>query len=189
MLAMLFRTLPFRTGAPPVLLLTLILSAGLLAGCGGTGGEEATPAADDAGTAPQAAEDDARRYEVRGEITAVPDPEDPLSNLVIRHEAIDDFVSFEGEVVGMSSMSMPFPVADDVSLEGVEVGDKVEFTLLVDWEGDPAYQVVRLEELPADTELEYRKAQPPDSVQEDVAEGMTGEVEMEAGGDADEGTP
>lgn len=171
----------------PLLALTLlVLPLALLAGCGGA----------DEGTAPETAEapaeatetaetddDGVRRYEVRGEVTAVPDPDDPLSNLVIRHEAIDDFESFEGEVVGMSSMSMPFPVAGDVDLEGVEVGDKVDFTLVVDWEGDPAYQVVRMEELPADTELELGKAQPPggggENGGEDAGE-QAGDTEGEA---------
>ena len=110
------------------------------------------------------AEDDgtaAAHYTVRGQVSQLPEAGHPGSNLVIRHEAIDDFVSSDGERVGMGSMAMPFPVADDVSLAGIEPGDKVRFTLVVDWDGDPAYQVTDLEKLPADTELVYGKAHPP----------------------------
>jgi len=111
--------------------------------------------------------DTAAHYEVRGQVTAVPTAGDPLSNLVIRHEAIDDFATRDGEVVGMSSMSMPFPLADGVSLDGIAPGDKVRFTLEVDWDGDPAYQITRIEPLPADTEIEYGKAHPPAAATDD----------------------
>lgn len=104
---------------------------------------------------------DAQLYEVRGQVTALPDPSNPLSNLRIRHEPIHDFVSIDGEVVGMDSMNMPFPVAEGLSLEGMEVGDPVSFTLEVDWDGDPAYQVTRIQALPEDTELTWGDAVPP----------------------------
>jgi hypothetical protein len=119
----------------------------------------------------EAAGDAAARYEVRGQVSSVPDPGDPLSNLVIRHEAIDGFVGMDGEVVGMDSMSMPFPVAEDLDLAGLEAGDKVSFTFEVDWDGDPAYQVTRIEELPAETEIEYRKARPPAAAEAAAGEG------------------
>lgn len=135
-----------------------ILALLLVAACGGGAGE---PTAKDDDDAPSpTAVTDARTYQVRGQVTGLPDPADPMANFTIRHEAIDDFESMDGEVVGMSSMSMPFPVGSEVSLDGVEVGDKVSFTLEVDWDGDPAYQVTSLEALPADTELDYRKARP-----------------------------
>lgn len=115
---------------------------GLAAGCGGGGGEVA-------------------RYESRGVVVAVPDPGDELTNLRIRHEAIDDFRSIDGEVVGMDSMTMPFPLAEGVTLAGIEVGDPVAFTLEVEWDGDLPYRISRIEELPAGTELEWRDASPP----------------------------
>ena len=121
----------------------------LLAACG-TGGE--APA--DGG--------DVDTYEVRGVVVSVPDPADELSNLAIRHEAIDDFRSIEGEVVGMDAMTMPFPVAEGVDLAPIAPGDEVEFTLEVEWEGEPPYRVTRIEELaPGAAELEFRKASPP----------------------------
>lgn len=127
---------------------TLAAAALALGACAGGGG--AAPAAGDVDT-----------YETRGVVVRVPDPADPLSNLAIRHEAIDDFRSIDGEVVGMGSMSMPFPLADGVDLGAIAPGDKVAFTLEVEWEGEPPYRVSRIEKLPADIELDFREASPP----------------------------
>ena len=175
------------------LLPTLALAGLLLLPLAACGGDAADTAAPDEGaetaaeTATEAAADDVQSYEVRGQITNLPDDADPQANLTIRHEAIDDFVSMNGEVVGMSSMSMPFPVADDVDLDGMEVGDKVSFTLTVDWDGDPAYQVTRMEPLPEDTELEYRKASPGGEMDHEGMdhEGMNGDA-MGHDGDSSE---
>jgi hypothetical protein len=99
-------------------------------------------------------------YEVRGEVLAVPDPEDPASRLLIRHEAVDGFEDIDGEVVGMDSMAMPFPLAPEASVDAIAPGDKVRFTLEVSWEGDPPYRITALEPLAPDTELTYRAARP-----------------------------
>lgn len=128
---------------------TLAAAALALGAC--TGGGGAAPAAGDG----------IDTYETRGVVVRVPDPADPLSNLDIRHEAIDDFRSIDGEVVGMGSMGMPFPLADGVDLGAIAPGDKVAFTLEVEWEGEPPYRVTRIETLPADTELDFREASPP----------------------------
>lgn len=105
-----------------------------------------------------AAASTARTYEVRGEVTRVaPAPE---NSLYVRHEAIPGFVDIDGERVGMDSMTMPFPLGEGVTAEGVEAGDKVRFTLEVDWEGDPAYRIVRVEELAADTVLDFGARRP-----------------------------
>ena len=100
-------------------------------------------------------------YTVRGMVRDLPNPDRPGSEFSVRHEAIDDFVSLQGEVIGMSSMTMPFPLADKVSLDGVAIGDPVEVILKVDWDGDVPVQVTSVKELPPDTQLEFRKARPP----------------------------
>jgi Cu/Ag efflux protein CusF len=122
-------------------LLPLLLLAGSHAAC--SGGEEGDGAA---------AEVTVQRYEVRGEVTRLPSP--PADALYLRHEAIAGFVGIDGEVVGMDSMTMPFPVGEGVELDGVEVGDKVGFTLEVEWEGDPPYRITGVEELGAETVLD-----------------------------------
>lgn len=135
--------IPVRPRADATRRLAAVAAAALLAACGGGAGGEV------------------HSYESRGVVLGVPDPADPLSNLEIRHEAIDGFRSIDGEVVGMNSMRMAFPLAEGVDLAGIEPGDKVAFTLEVEWEGEPPYRVARIEELPADTEIELREAAPP----------------------------
>jgi len=132
-------TLPAMRTAPTCLAVLLTLGAA----CGG-GPEQVAPGA--------------RSYEVRGVVTRVPETARVMPVLVIRHEAIDDFASIDGEEVGMDSMTMEIPVAEGLSLAGVDAGDKVAFTLEVSWTGEPPFRIVSIEELPADTELAFRKS-------------------------------
>jgi len=94
----------------------------------------------------------AHRYTVRAEVLRLPAPGDPRPEILLRHEAIDDFTDAEGRVVGMASMVMPFAVGPAVSLAGVSVGDKVEVRLLVNW-AEPAFRVEGVARLPEGTEL------------------------------------
>lgn len=101
-----------------------------------------------------------RTYTVRGQVTQLPDPANPGSGLYLNHEAIDDFVSRDGEVVGMDPMTMSFLVDEDVPLEGIAVGDVVEIELHVDWGADTEAEIVEIRELPPGTKLVYRAARP-----------------------------
>jgi Cu/Ag efflux protein CusF len=101
-----------------------------------------------------------RTYTTRGQVVQLPDPANPGTGLTLNHEAIDQFMDRQGEIVGMDPMSMPFPVAKDLSLEGLQVGDVVELKLHVDWGGDPEVEIVELRELPAGTRLDFRAAKP-----------------------------
>lgn len=158
-------------------LLLLVLTAGvvfLLTGCGGgaPGGDTPETSAESSshdgdgerngGTMDGSGSAEPHTFLVRGVIRELPDPRDPLSGLYIRHEAIDDWVGMDGEIQPMDSMTMPFPVSDDVTFEGIETGDKVTFTLVVDYDADPAIEVTEVQKLPADTELEFRSARPPE---------------------------
>ncbi|MHA7811796.1 MAG: copper-binding protein [Phycisphaerales bacterium] len=108
---------------------------------------------------------------IRGEITQLPDPSVPNSPFKIRHEQIRDFKTADGNVnvtaegiAGMRSMTMPFPLAEGVTLDGYGVGDKVEFDFVVNWGGgSAAWEITRIEKLPADTELDYTNA-----IEEDI---------------------
>lgn len=101
-----------------------------------------------------------REYTVRGRVVQLPDPAQPASELLIAHEAIDDFVNRAGEEVGMDPMTMGFPLAEEVSTEGLAVNEPVELTLRVDWESEKPVQLTRLRELPPDTQIVYRAARP-----------------------------
>ena len=135
--------------------LALSLSA-LLAACAGGGGDAAPGFAASAAAAPRRVQ----TYEGRGEVTALPDPADPSTALAIRHEAIDDFADIDGDVVGMDAMTMPFPLAEGVSLAGLAPGDQVSFTLEVEWESDPPYRIARIDKLPPATPLDFRATRP-----------------------------
>lgn len=92
-------------------------------------------------------------YTVRGEVVAMPTADEAMQ---IRHEAIPDFKG--PDKMGMDVMVMPFPFAEGVSIEGIEVGDKVMLTFSVDYEDGWSpleHRVIRYKELPADTELDF----------------------------------
>lgn len=99
-------------------------------------------------------------YSTRGVVRALPDPAKPGSELQIRHEELPEFKSIDGEVVGMKSMTMPFPI-DASMLDGVAVGDRVSFDFEVRWTGSPPMEVTRLEVLPPETRLEFEQTEEP----------------------------
>ena len=101
----------------------------------------------------------ARRYVVRGEVIRLPSPSARSQEVFIRHEPIDDFADSSGRVVGMASMTMPFPMAPLALAAGLAVGDKVELRFMVDWTG-PTFQVEHVEKLPHDTRLRFGPASP-----------------------------
>ncbi|HYU33381.1 MAG TPA: copper-binding protein [Thermoanaerobaculia bacterium] len=98
-------------------------------------------------------------YTVRARVSQLPGQG---GGLVLTHEPIDDWVGYSGKVEGMDTMTMPFPVAAGVSLQGIEPGDVVEVQLHADWTADPgeAVQITGVRELPRDTRLDFRDAKP-----------------------------
>lgn len=101
-----------------------------------------------------------RTYTLRGQVIQLPDPKNPGTGLTLNHEAIDDFVSRDGELVGMDPMSMSFLVDEKVPLQGIQVTDIVECKLHVDWGGQPEVEIVEIRELPPGTKLDFRAAKP-----------------------------
>jgi len=89
-------------------------------------------------------------YEVRGEVLELPDAETG-SRLRIHHEAIPLFMNKKGEITGMDEMAMFFPLGEGVDLSGYDIGDKVRFTMVVDW--SPGWYIKTIEKLPPETEL------------------------------------
>ncbi|HJX29499.1 MAG TPA: copper-binding protein [Thermoanaerobaculia bacterium] len=124
------------TALRPLLLLPLLCL--LAAGCSSEGDEAS-----------------GQHYTVRGQVKQLPDSRNPGTGLYVTHEAIDDWVGRSGEVEGMDSMTMPFPVDADVSLEGIEPNDAIEFELHVDWEADLPIEITSIRELPPGTRLVF----------------------------------
>lgn len=151
-----------------VLVVAALLATGVLASCDcescktpptitkkDTGGS--TPPAAAADAAPKA---DAT-YVVRGTVVDVPDPARATSEFIVHHEAIDTFLNpATGEVVGMGSMEMPFPLAKGLILDGVKAGDIVELTFEDYFKPTRKYQVTKVTKLPPETKLEFRAARP-----------------------------
>ena len=125
-------------------LILFLLAVPSLAGC--SGGEE---------------NGSGRTYTVRGQVRQLPDPNNPGTGLYVNHEAIDDFVTRDGEMTGMDPMTMSFLVDEKVSLEGLQPGDVVEFKLHVDWGSETEAEIQEIRELPPGTKLVFRAAKPP----------------------------
>ncbi len=124
----------------PLRRLALAVLTSTLAACGGSG--DPAPAAPDA------------TYRVRGELVRFTDA--GRREVFIRHEAIPDFRSEAGAVVGMEAMTMPFPLASGVSTEGLAAGDRVEFVFEVRWRASSEpMAITSLEKLPAGTRLGF----------------------------------
>jgi hypothetical protein len=113
----------------------------LAAGCGGRSGQKAG----------------GHTYTVRARVQQLPSQD---RNLYVVHEPIHNFVGRSGKIEGMDTMEMPFPVAQDVSLEGIAPDDVVEFQLHVDWDADNPVEITAIRELPANTELHFGEAKP-----------------------------
>lgn len=97
------------------------------------------------------------RYTVRAQITALP-AQGTGGDLMAHHEPIPEFRGNDGSIEGMNEMTMPFPIGEGVSTEGLAVGDKVAITFEVthaqDWKLQ-GYEIVSWEKLPADTTLNF----------------------------------
>lgn len=105
---------------------------------------------------PSTASSEARTYEVRGLVQKLPNGATPApQEILIRHEAIPDFVDIHGQQVGMDAMTMPFPVTQPALVDGIAVGDKISFQFEVSWESSPPLRMKTIEKLPPETELSF----------------------------------
>jgi Cu/Ag efflux protein CusF len=104
---------------------------------------------------PSSSSSKVKHYTLRAEVVRLPDR--PGGYLTLRHEAVDDFTDETGAVVGMDSMVMPFPVGREASLHGLEVGDKIEATFLIDW-NEGYMELERITKLPREAVLHFGKA-------------------------------
>lgn len=95
-------------------------------------------------------------YTSRAMVRELPKTPQAGAEISLFHEDMPEFRSATGEVVGMESMSMPFPVADAALLDGLAVGDRVRFEFEVRWEGKGhPLLVTDLEKLAEDVRLDF----------------------------------
>ena len=64
----------------------------------------------------------------------------------------------DSEVVGMDSMTMPFPLADPALAAGLAAGDRIEMEFEVRWNGDDPLLITALEKLPPETRLAFEES-------------------------------
>ncbi len=107
-------------------------------------------------------------YVVRGIVRALPDPADPRTELRIHHEHIPDLLGKDGKVhvnrdgtTGMKAMEMPFPLGDGVSLDGIAIGDKVEFELTITRQPRTTFETTRMTKLADDAEISFENKPAP----------------------------
>ncbi len=105
-------------------------------------------------------------YRVRGIIRKLPTPNRSPQELSVRHEAIPEFKNADGKVVGMDSMTMPFPLADPALIHTLEVGDRIEMQFNVQWNGDHPLEITAIDALPAETRLAFEPPAPEPSAAE-----------------------
>jgi Cu/Ag efflux protein CusF len=145
------------TGLLGAVALAALLVSGISCGGGSEPGQTSSEGADSASS--QAADAGSSQgvdvYTVRGEITQLPDPDREGSELMVRHEPMPEFKNAKGEVVGMGAMTMPFPLAEGVSVDGLSVGDKVSLTFEVQFEPSTSFQTTQITKLPEGTELDF----------------------------------
>ena len=70
--------------------------------------------------------DTADYYTVKGIIKGMPGDGLAANELLVKHQPIPDYRDDTGAIVGMMAMTMPFFLAEGVSLQGVKAGDAVE---------------------------------------------------------------
>ncbi len=103
-------------------------------------------------------------YSVRGLVRQLPEPNRRGRELSVWHEAIAEFKDMDGEIVGMESMTMGFPLAEDELAAGLAVGDRIRIDFDVSWDAGNPLTITAIEKLPAETRLDFevRDADPID---------------------------
>ena len=131
----------------------IILMLGLMMGAGCSQGQR--------GDQPEKVASDIQMYVIRGEVISVPKAGKPGTQFIVKHEPIHNFRDASGQIVGMSTMGMPFTPGEGVSLEDISAGDKIEMRWVIQWKPEAKEYVESVRKLPADTQLRFGKAYPP----------------------------
>jgi hypothetical protein len=109
---------------------------------------------------PPAVVSDAQTYVVRGEVISVPHAGEPGTEFIVKHEPVDNFRNADGQIVGMSTMGMPFTPGKGVSLEEIKPGDKIEMRWVLQWKPEAKEYVESVRKLPMETQLRFGDAHP-----------------------------
>ena len=109
---------------------------------------------------PTGAASDSQIYLIRGEVISVPQADKRGTEFIVKHEPIDNFRNASGQIVGMSTMGMPFTPGKDVLLDGIKPGDKIEMSWVLQWKPEAKEYVESVRKLPIETQLRFGDAHP-----------------------------
>jgi hypothetical protein len=109
---------------------------------------------------PTGAASDAQLYLIRGEVISVPQVGKPGTEFIVKHEPVDNFRNASGQIVGMSTMGMPFSPGKGVLLDGIKRGDKIEMRWVMQWKPEAKEYVDSVRKLPMETQLRFGDAHP-----------------------------
>jgi Cu/Ag efflux protein CusF len=73
--------------------------------------------------------DTAYHYTVKGVVKGMPGDGLASNEILVKHEAIPGYRDDSGAIVGMMAMTMPFYLAEGLSLGGIKEGDTVEMKI------------------------------------------------------------
>ncbi len=104
---------------------------------------------------------DAQIYLIRGEVMSVPQAGKSGTQFIVKHEPIDNFRNAGDQIVGMSTMGMPFTPGKGVLLDGIKPGDKIEMRWVMQWKPEAKEYVESVRKLPMETQLRFGDAHPP----------------------------
>ena len=65
-------------------------------------------------------------YTVKGIVKGMPGEGRAANEILVKHQPIPEFRDEDGVITGMMAMTMPFYLAEGVSLNGIKAGDSVE---------------------------------------------------------------
>lgn len=65
-------------------------------------------------------------FTVKGIVKGMPGEGRAANEILVKHQPIPDYRDQDGMITGMMAMTMPFYVAEGVSLAGIKAGDAVE---------------------------------------------------------------
>ena len=93
-------------------------------------------------------------YHLKGIIKSLPVPMQGPPSMMLKMQAVPQWIGITGKVTPMAAMTMPCQLAKTVSVADLAVGDKIAFTYKVNWIQDRML-ITRIKKLPPTTVIHF----------------------------------
>ncbi len=93
-------------------------------------------------------------YHLKGIIRSLPVPMQGPPSIMIKMQAVPNWIGINGKVTPMEAMTMPCQLAKTVSVADLAVGDKIAFTYKVNWTQDRML-ITDMKKLPPTTVINF----------------------------------